>query len=90
LDEQQEDLFLKALSNFLIKGDKLYFEFRTDKDKDKDKVYNNHFRRFVNLYDTITKLNDYGFNIEYSIESNGLAKFKEEDPIVGRIIAIKS
>jgi len=46
-----------------------------------------HFRMLYNLEYLTTKLESYGFIIEYSCEDTGLAVYKEEDPMIVRIIA---
>lgn len=48
-----------------------------------------HYRRFANYANLLQRLEELNFNIEYSIEDKGLAVYKEEDPVVIRIIAKK-
>ena len=89
LDNKQESIFIECLSEELIKGDKLYFEFRTNLDFNRKKIYENHFRRFVDNKKLINNLKNYGFDINYHFEGAGMAKYKQEDPVVGRIVAEK-
>ena len=49
-----------------------------------------HYRRFIILKEFKQRLAQAGFTITKTIESNGLAKFEEEDPIVIRVRAIKA
>ena len=49
-----------------------------------------HYRRFVILEEFKQRLVQVGFEVVKTIESNGLAKFKEEDPVIIRVNAIKS
>jgi hypothetical protein len=49
-----------------------------------------HYRRFIILEEFKQRLIQVGFRITKTIESNGLAKFEEEDPIIIRISAIKT
>ena len=49
-----------------------------------------HYRRFIILEEFKQRLIQVGFRITKTIESNGLAKFEEEDPIIIRISAIKA
>ncbi len=49
-----------------------------------------HYRRFVVYDDFVNRIQDAGFNIIYQIESKGLAPYKDEDPVVVRIIAQKT
>ena len=48
-----------------------------------------HYRRFINFKELKTKLENMNFKILYSIESKGLAPYKEEDPVIIRIVAQK-
>ena len=49
-----------------------------------------HYRRFIVLEEFIHRLIEAGFEIIETIESNGLAKFGEEDPMVIRVNASKA
>lgn len=49
-----------------------------------------HYRRFVRLGDVVNELEEIGFSIDFQIEATGLAKYKNEDPSVIRVIAIKN
>jgi hypothetical protein len=90
LDDEQEKAFLKSLFNEMRPGEKIYFEFRSQEDAALLKHYGNHFRRYVDTNRFITDLTDvYGANIDYQIIGQGMAKYKEEDPFVARIIATK-
>ena len=48
-----------------------------------------HYRRFIDFNELKSRLIDAGFEIEESLESNGLAIYKDDDPVVIRIIAKK-
>ena len=48
-----------------------------------------HYRRFVRLEDFINRIKDAGFSILYKIQAKGLAPYKNEDPVVIRVIAQK-
>jgi SAM-dependent methyltransferase len=92
LDNTQEHSFLDGLSKFIQSGDSMYFEFRSNEDSTTDKHYGNanHFRRYVNSECFINNLaNKYNFDISYSITGKGMSKYKDEDPIITRIIAKK-
>ena len=49
-----------------------------------------HYRRFIILEEFKQRLVQVGFKIIETIESNGLAKFGKDDPVVIRIHAIKA
>ncbi|MBL4681619.1 MAG: class I SAM-dependent methyltransferase [Pseudomonadales bacterium] len=89
LDDEQERKLLEILSSCLQAGEKIYFEFRSSEDAELDKVFGNHFRRYINIDAFHARLENGGFNISYSLVGQGMAKYKEEDPFVARIIACK-
>lgn len=93
LSQEQENDFLESLSVLLQAGDRVYFEFRSEEDCDTEKYFGNtnHFRRYVDSKQFIKNLQEkYKLDIDYSITGRGMAKYKGEDPVVTRIIAIKS
>jgi len=92
IDAKQEDLFLKALSKAMKTGDKLYMEFRCEKDEALPKVYGKgHYRRYVHTDRLVAylKQEELGFDIEYQITGQGMAKYKTEDSFVSRIVAVR-
>ena len=78
-------------------GGKFLLEARSVKDDlygkgkqvESDAFVTTHYRRFIRLDKLLDELKDIGFKIKYSIEQKGLARFKDEDPIVIRICAEK-
>lgn len=48
-----------------------------------------HYRRYLNFDETIEKLENRGLKIIYKLESQGLAKYKDDDPTLIRIVAQK-
>jgi len=91
LDEKQELMFLMALSSHMKSGESVYFEFRSKEDAELIKHYGGHFRRYVDTDNFINIITEkLGFVIDYSVTGKGMAKFKEEDPYVSRIIARKN
>ena len=90
IDDVQEAKFFKALSDVLVAGDMLYFEFRSKEDEVLDKVHGKgHYRRYVDTPVMMESLKTLGFDIGYHITGLGMAKYKKEDPFVSRIIATK-
>ena len=61
--------------------------YGTGKQTGKDTWFTDHSRRFVRLNEITDDLTNAGFNIILSEESKGLAVYKEEDPVIIRIIA---
>lgn len=63
-------------------------EARSIKDKELEKEFGiDHYRRYIDLERVTKKIKDKGFTIIESLESQGLAKYKRENPYVIRIIA---
>jgi ubiquinone/menaquinone biosynthesis C-methylase UbiE len=59
------------------------------KQVERDAFVTTHYRRFIRLDELFDELKNIGFKIKYSVEQKGLARFKDEDPIVIRMCAEK-
>lgn len=91
IDDQQQESFILAIRNLMQKGDKIFFEFRSLDDKHTAKIFDNHYRRYVDTDQFIKKLEKIaGLDVVYSITGRGMAMFKNEDPSVSRVVAKKS
>lgn len=89
LDDIQELKFLTILSKLMVKGEQVFFEFRSKEDADLEKIHKGHFRRYVDTEQFIRRLDDLGLSTSYRITGKGMAKYKTEDPFVSRVIAVK-
>lgn len=95
-EEQELDTLANSFKN--LKANGLFFiEVRSIKDDMYKKSYKlsetetktDHYRRFA-IYDKLLdRIHNVGFEILESVESQGLAKYKDEDPCVIRIVAKK-
>lgn len=86
ISEEEEDLVLATLSQCLRSGATCYFEFRTEMDAKGDKRFGSHYRRFINIDRLVGKATKGGrFECFYRVEGQGMAKYFEEDPFVGRV-----
>jgi SAM-dependent methyltransferase len=91
IDEAQEDLFLDALSAALVHGDEIRSEYRSKEDEILAKVHGKgHYRRYIDTPALVQKLKQRGFETIYEITGRGMAKYKNEDPFVSRIIVRKN
>lgn len=97
IDKAAEERTLQWAFNNLAIGGRLLIEARSTKDplrgvgtalSDSEYV-TDHYRRFVDFTELKNQLEDIGFHIEFAIENTGLAVYKDEDPVVIRIIARK-
>jgi len=94
----EEIEILRTSHQLLNKDGQFFIECRSINDplSDKGEILSEteridgHYRRFIILEEFKQRLIQAGFKITTTIESNGLAKFEEEDPIVIRVSAIKA
>ena len=89
INEYEQNDLLQILSFILRKGDIIMSEFRTDKDQDRTKVTPKHYRRYIKLKEFIVSVVSAGFEILYSVEGLGMAKFRDDDAYVARLIIQK-
>lgn len=90
IDQAQQDKFFAALSSSLVAGDLLYFEYRCSLDEKLDKFHGkNHYRRYIDTSALVEDLTKLGFDCFYEVTGRGMAKYKEEDPYISRVIARK-
>ena len=96
-EEEQEEL-LNNVYNVLNKDGILFIEARSindgiyglgEKVSRNAFVYNNHYRRFLDINELILSLKNKGFEILFSQESDNLAIYKNENPVVIRLYAKK-
>ena len=86
ITEDEEDVVLAALACQLPADARCFFEFRTDKDRSLRKRFGTHYRRFISLDSFVAKAEETrSLECVYRIEGRGMAKYKEEDPFVGRV-----
>ena len=79
------------LSSILMKpNEKLFVEYRTDKDSKRKKIYDNHYRNFIKPSTVEQLFKNFNLNITYSVEGLGYAKYKDDDAYVSRMIFAKN
>lgn len=89
ITEDTENIIIKnIISNINVP---LIFasEFRTKEDEKLTKVFNDHYRRYVDTDKLLAKLLTYGFSIQNFLKGRGLSKFQNEDPYLARLIVEK-
>lgn len=87
ISEQVQVGLLDAIGSHARPGDQLAAEFRTDKDETSAKVHTKHYRRFQNADAFVRDLEARGWRVEHSEEGTGLSPYREEDPVLCRVIA---
>ena len=99
ISEEEENLLLSRVYDTLNDDGLLFIEVRSVKDDIYGKgelvarntyVYNEHTRRFIVIEELVDKLKYIGFEIVFSDENDNYARYKEQNPIVIRIIAQKN
>ncbi|MFC4783173.1 class I SAM-dependent methyltransferase [Nocardioides sp. MAHUQ-72] len=78
---------LDAIGSHARPGDQLAAEFRTDKDEQNLKVHLKHYRRFQNADAFVDDLEARGWIIVHREEGTGLSPYRDEDPVLCRVIA---
>ena len=88
ITEEVQTTLLNGIAATARPGDMIAAEFRSEPDEDRPKTHLKHYRRYQNgsaLADTLH--DEYGFTVLDQIESTGLARYGDEDPVIYRIIA---
>ncbi len=92
IEEQEEEAVLDWAQYAIKAGGLVCIEVRSDKDSPEHMNYvfgKDHFRRHLNFQKLQQKLTQRGFHIEHAQESKGLAVYKDEDPVIIRLVARK-
>ncbi len=101
ISETQEDKVIAWAATHLNQGGKLLIEARGLQNElyklgtpvsaePTAYIYNDHYRRFVDLAALTEKIKKYGFTIELAEENKGFAPFEDTDYRFIRIIAVKN
>lgn len=98
IDGLQEQQLLKNLALALRLGGKLFIEARSIHDDIYGKgrcvgknsfIYQEHFRRFIDIFELKEQLKNLGLKVLYSKEDTGFAPSETSNPILIRLIAEK-
>ena len=83
---EEESVLLESLSRHLPSGARCYFEFRTEADAGTTKQFGEHYRRYIHLERFVARATASDLlSCTYSVQGRGLAKFGDEDPLIGRV-----
>lgn len=69
----------------LAEGGRLYLEFRV---AETDHVFGEHYRKFVDPDQVAAEIVAAGGRVEHRSVDHGLAVYKDEDPLVARMVAV--
>ena len=88
VSEQVQETLMTAICASARAGDMFAAEFRTDHDKDREKAFGKHYRRYQDGPTFGVALGDrFGFKVIEEVEGTGLSPYRDEDPHVYRVIA---
>jgi len=90
LDDTLLKEFAFLCSKLLISGEQLFVEYRTKKDESRPKVFNDHYRNYINPENLKCMFEDRGLVSTYHVEGIGFAKYKDDDAYVARTIFKKT
>lgn len=86
ISEEEEVAFLAAAQAATRSGDRMAVEYRTIRDQAQSKVTDSHYRRFIEPPAFMSRAERAGFEVEYSVEGFGYAKYKHDDAYVARCL----
>jgi SAM-dependent methyltransferase len=87
ITEDVQETPLDVLDAKAKPGDLLAAEFRTDKDAHRQKAHPKHYRRYQSAEAFVVDLRRRGWDVVHEVESDGLAPWGDEDPVLCRVIA---
>ena len=97
INEEAEDRVLRWIGSQLNPEGKFFLEVRSindpmfqkgEKISERENV-TTHYRRYLDLEETVEKIEKNGLKIIYKLESQGLSPYKDDDPMLIRIVAQK-
>lgn len=87
INESQETIFLDGVKRLLKSHSGcVALEFRTNRDENLNKTTTAHYRRFIKPHEFIYKASLVGLKCKYCVEGFGLAKYREDDAHVVRLM----
>lgn len=98
IGEKEQLMVMRNVYDSLKKGGLFLIEVRSTKDEifgkgekfDKNAyIYEGHYRRFIDFNELKDIAKNFNFNIEYAIEDKDLAKYKDSNPTVIRMVLKK-
>jgi cyclopropane fatty-acyl-phospholipid synthase-like methyltransferase len=89
ITDDEEQRFLDLASQLVPSGGLMAVEYRTVRDASGQKVTAEHFRRFVSPSTFDARALSKGFDVSYSVEGFGFAKYRQDDAYVARTVFVK-
>ena len=82
--------FISLCANLLKKNERLYIEYRTEKDKKRHKETQKHYRNYIDTKSINKLLKQFKLKNLYFVEGLGYAKYKDDDAFVARHVIEKN
>lgn len=89
IDDETERVLLDMIAKCLPVGTYFAAEFRSAEDAKRSKVYDDHYRRFIETDKLLVELIRRNFSIKEFYKGTGLSIYKDEDPFLARVLAEK-
>tara|TARA_S200000501_G_C20828358_1_gene746044 strand:+ start:52 stop:690 length:639 start_codon:yes stop_codon:yes gene_type:complete len=97
INSKEEEILLNNISKNLKFGGLICIEARTindhlfgvGKNLGNNSFYTDHFRRFIDMNEFISKIKNYNLQCIYSSESDGYSELKNDNPVLMRVILKK-
>jgi len=97
INEKEESILLEKIYSALKIGGEYFIEARTINDPlinkgkkiSQNEMYTDHYRRFLDSNTFLKKCLKLGFQLQYFTEQSGLSVYKEDDPVLLRMILRK-
>jgi SAM-dependent methyltransferase len=87
IPEDVQERLMDAIDTHARSGDLVAAEFRTDKDEARKHVHEKHYRRFQNAEAFGADLRRRRFEVLHEEEGTGLSPYRDEDPVLYRVVA---
>lgn len=84
-DEARENFWVLARA-LTRGGGTVWLEFRTDRDADRPHEFRSHYRNYLALSQVVAEIGEAGMQVHHVEEGTGLAPFRDEDPVVARLV----
>jgi SAM-dependent methyltransferase len=90
LDKHGRENVLRLASLALRRGGYLFLEFRTHRDRWRRHTFPSNRREYLRPDEIVAQIESFGGHVVHREEGDGLARFRDEDPHVCRLVAVWS
>ena len=87
MNREDQDQFIHLVGHNQIEHLTVALEYRVLGDAELFKLYPDHERHYVDHIQLVKQIEALGFAVTVSLQAQGLSRFKNEDPLLGRLVA---